>query len=93
MQVADPKAGIDAILNITLQDGNSSFRLPTQGWCMSLSCLAALVRASRPSSLEPQFACLGELAVKVCLFLSYPSDITDSISPLRMKILKFDVRV
>ena len=60
MQVADPKAGIDAILGITLPSGQ-----PSQGWCMSLSCLAGLVRASRPLSLETQYARLGELAVKV----------------------------
>jgi CLIP-associating protein 1/2 len=31
---------------------------------MSLTCLAALVRASKIASLEPQFARLGQLAVK-----------------------------
>lgn len=65
MQVADPKAGIDAILGITLPSGQPSFKPSTQGWCMSLSCLAALVRASRPLPLETQYARLGELAVKV----------------------------
>jgi CLIP-associating protein 1/2 len=65
MQVADPKAGIDAILDVSLPTGNPSFRLPTQSWCMSLFCLAALVRASAPSFLETQLDRLGQLAVKV----------------------------
>lgn len=69
MLVADPKTGIDAILDLNLPLDDPSFRVPTQSWCMSLECLAALVKASRLSNLEGQFARLGRFAVKVWLLL------------------------
>lgn len=72
LQVADPKTGIDALLNLALTPaGEPTFRAQPQSWCMTLTCLAALVRASKVSSLEPQFLRLGELAVKVCYLFSY----------------------
>jgi CLIP-associating protein 1/2 len=65
MVLADPKAGIDIILDMNLPFNEPAYRPPVQSWCMSLTCLAALVRSSRPSALEPQYARLGKLAVKV----------------------------
>lgn len=66
LALADPATGIEAILNMMLPKDKPAARTPTQSWCMSLSCLAALVRGSRVPTLEPQFARLGQLAVKVC---------------------------
>jgi CLIP-associating protein 1/2 len=65
MVLADPKAGIDIILDMNLPFNEPAYRPQVQSWCMSLTCLAALVRSSRPSELEPQYARLGKLAVKV----------------------------
>lgn len=65
LALADPATGVEAVLNMMLPKDTSLSRTPTQSWCMSLSCLAALVRASKVSTLEPQFARLGQLAVKV----------------------------
>ncbi|KAI5779218.1 clasp N terminal-domain-containing protein [Geopyxis carbonaria] len=64
MQIADPQAGIDAILDITIPKDNPRLKQSTPSWCMSLSCLAVLVRASKLSALETQLARLGQLAVK-----------------------------
>ncbi|KAL7273511.1 suppressor of tub2 mutation [Rhizina undulata] len=64
MAVADPSHGIDAILNLMLPEGDPSYRPQTQSWCMGLTCLAALVRASKIGTLERQFEKLGQLAVK-----------------------------
>lgn len=66
LALADPSTGIDAILNMMLPKDTTGFRPPTQSWCMSLTCLAALVRSSKVPTLEPQFTMLGQLAVKVC---------------------------
>lgn len=65
MAIVDPATGIEAILNISFPLDKPGFRQATQSWCMSLTCLAALVRASKASSLELQFTRLGQLAVKV----------------------------
>lgn len=62
--IADPKVGIDVILDMNLPFNEPDYRPKTQSWCMSLSCLAAFVRASRASILESQYARLGTLAVK-----------------------------
>lgn len=66
LALADPATGIEAVLNMMLPKDKPTARPPTQSWCMSLSCLAALVRGSKVSTLEPQFSRLGQLAVKVC---------------------------
>lgn len=70
LALADPATGVEAVLNMMLPKDTSVSRTPTQSWCMSLSCLAALVRGSKTSTLEPQFARLGQLAVKVCGLVS-----------------------
>ena len=65
LMVADPKVGITAILDLNLPASNPIYRPATQSWCMSLQCLAALVGASKPPALEPQYMRLGQLALKV----------------------------
>lgn len=70
MAIVDPTTGIEAILSVSLPQDKPGFRQATQSWCMSLTCLAALVRGSKIASLEPQFARLGQLAVKVCYNLT-----------------------
>lgn len=65
LALADPATGVEAVLSMMLPKETSVSRTPTQSWCMSLSCLAALVRGSKVSTLEPQFTRLGQLAVKV----------------------------
>jgi CLIP-associating protein 1/2 len=89
MVLADPKAGIDIILDMNLPFNEPEYRPPVQSWCMSLTCLAALVRSSRPSALEPLYARLGKLAIKVYFLLSspaWPSSVADaSIVPRRRR--------
>ncbi|KAH0612578.1 uncharacterized protein H6S33_008958 [Morchella sextelata] len=64
LALVDPYTGIEAILNMMLPKDAPGFRPPTQSWCMALTCLAALVRSSKASTLDPQMPRLGVLAVK-----------------------------
>lgn len=63
--IAEPKAGIDAIVNLNLPLDNPSYKPSTQSLCTSLTFLADLVKTSRLPTLEPQLERLGELAIKV----------------------------
>ncbi|KAF8457572.1 clasp N terminal-domain-containing protein [Kalaharituber pfeilii] len=65
MNMVDPVASIDAILNIIHpEDKDESYNPPIQSWCMGLKCLATLIRSSKAEALDKEMSRLGQLALK-----------------------------